>query len=79
MIESIAQTLPLSDARENLRAIIDNVIETGTQYTVTRHGRNVAVLLSYEDYEALIETMNILSDDDAMAAIAEAEAELGGA
>ena len=74
-----SQTLPLSDARENLRAIIDDVLETGTQYTVTRHGRNVAVLLSYEEYESLIETLNILSDDDAMDAIVEAEAEFGQA
>lgn len=73
------QTLPLSDARENLRAIIDDVLETGTQYTVTRHGRNVAVLLSYDEYEALIETLNILSDDDTMAAIAEAEDEIAQA
>jgi len=37
----------------------------------------VAVLLSHDEYESLIETLNILSDDDTMSAIAEAEAEFG--
>jgi antitoxin YefM len=71
------QTLPLSDVRENLRTIVDDVLETGSTYTITRHGRNVAVLLSYDEFESLTETLNILSDDDAMDAIAEAEAEFG--
>lgn len=70
------QTLSLTDARVNLRAIVDDVLDSGTQYTITRHGRNVAVVLSYDEYESLIETLNVLSDDDAMDAIAEAEDEL---
>lgn len=73
--ETPPQTLPLSDARLNLRAIVDDVRDSGTQYTITRHGRNVAVLLGFDEYESLIETVNILSDDDAMDAILEAEAE----
>lgn len=71
------QTMALTEARDNLRTIIDDVLATGTQYTITRHGRQVAVVLSYDEYEALIETLNILSDDDTMDAIAEAESELG--
>jgi len=71
-----ASTLALSEARENLRAIVDDVLETGTEFTITRHGRPVAVLLSHDDYEAMVETLNILSDDDSMDAIAEARAEL---
>lgn len=70
-----AQTLQLSEARENLRSIVDDVLACGTQYTITRHGREVAVLLSYDEYESLIETLNILSDDEAMDAIEEAELE----
>lgn len=77
--EGPAQTLPLTEARVNLRQIVDDVLGTGTQYTITRHGRNVAVLLAYDEYESLIESLNILSDDDAMDAIAEAEAEFGQA
>jgi prevent-host-death family protein len=69
-------SLPLSDVRENLRAIVDEVLATGTEFTITRHGKPVAVLMSFDEYESMIETLNILSDDEAMSAIAEAEAEM---
>jgi len=75
--EAPVSTMALSDVRENLRTIVDEVLATGTEYTITRHGKPVAVLLSYDEYESLIETLNILSDDETLAAIDEAEAELG--
>ncbi|WP_183407108.1 type II toxin-antitoxin system Phd/YefM family antitoxin [Nocardioides marmorisolisilvae] len=68
-------TLPIAEARENFRSLIDEVSQTGAGYTITRHGKPVAVLIAHDEYESLIETLNILSDDDAMDAIAEAEAE----
>ncbi|WP_063920408.1 type II toxin-antitoxin system Phd/YefM family antitoxin [Nocardia violaceofusca] len=71
-----SSVVALTEARENLKDIIDEVVETGTEFTITRHGKPLAVVLSYEEYESLLETLNILSDDDAMDAIAEAEAEL---
>ena len=43
---------------------------------ITRHGLPVAVVLSHDDYESLIETLNVLSDEQAVAAIGEAEADL---
>lgn len=69
-------TVALTEARDNLRAIVDEVVETGNEFTITRHGKPVAVILSYEEYESLVETLNILSDESAMEAIEEAEAEL---
>jgi antitoxin YefM len=69
---------PLTEVRDNLREIVDDVVETGNVYTITRHGRPVAVVLSHDEYESLMETMNILSDNDAMAAIAEARGEIDG-
>ncbi|WP_155373307.1 type II toxin-antitoxin system Phd/YefM family antitoxin [Catellatospora vulcania] len=69
-------TAPLTEVRDNLREVVDTVVNTGGEYIITRHGKNVAVILSYDEYEALVETLNILSDDATMAAIREAEAEL---
>jgi antitoxin YefM len=66
---------PLTEIRDRLSEIVDEVSTTGTEYTVTRHGRAAAVILAHDDYEALLETLNILSDHDAMAAITEARAE----
>ena len=67
---------PLTEARERLSEIVDDVAMTGADFLITKHGRPAAVLMGYEDYEALIESLNILSDADTMAALAEAEADL---
>ena len=41
-----------------------------------KQGRPAAVIVGHEEYESLIETLNILADSDTVAAIAEAEADL---
>lgn len=69
-------TAPLTEARERLSEIIDDVVNRGSQWTITRRGRPVAVVLSHDEYEALIETLNVLSDEPTMAAVAEADADV---
>lgn len=69
-------SVALTDVRDNIKTIIDDVVDTAAEYTITRHGKPVAVILSFEEYESLVETLNILNDDAAMGAIEEAEAEL---
>ena len=62
-------TSPLTEVRDNLSEIIERVATTGEEWVVTKHGRPVAVILSHDEYESLIETVNILSDDDTVDAI----------
>ncbi len=71
-------TSPLTEVRDNLSEIIEGVSATGEEWVVTKHGRPVAVILSYDEYESLIETVNILSDDDTVAAIEAGLADLDG-
>ncbi len=66
----------LTETRTNLSEIVDKVVATGEAWTVTRHGTPVAVVVSHEEYESLIESLNILSDPETMAAIREAEHEV---
>ena len=66
---------PFTEVRDKLREICDDVVATGNQYTITRHGKPVAVIVSADEYDSLIETLNILSDTDAMDAIAEGESD----
>ena len=68
-------TLSLTDVRGNLREVFDEIIRTGGEVTITRHGKPVAVLLAHDEYESLVKTVNILSDDETMAAITQSEAE----
>ena len=67
---------PLTEARNRLSEIVDDVISTGSDFVITKHGRPAAVLVGYDEYEALLETLNILSDPETMAALAEAERDL---
>ena len=67
---------PLTEARNRLSEIVEDVTSTGSEFVISRHGRPVAVVIGYEEYESLIETLNILSDVDTMGALAEAEADL---
>ncbi len=67
---------PLTEARNRLSEIVDEVVSTGSDLVITKHGRPAAVLIGYEEYEALLETLNILSDPEAMAALTEAERDL---
>ncbi len=67
---------PLTQARNRLSEIVDEVTATGSEFVITLHGKPAAVVMGYEDYESLIETLNILSDTEAMKALTEAEDDL---
>ncbi|MBI5160051.1 MAG: type II toxin-antitoxin system Phd/YefM family antitoxin [Micrococcales bacterium] len=54
-------TLPLAEARAKLSRLIESAVTTHERFEVTRNGDRAAVLLSAEDYDALIETVEILS------------------
>jgi prevent-host-death family protein len=54
-------TLSLADARANLSKLVESALTTHERFEVTRNGDRVAVLLSADDYDALLETVDILS------------------
>jgi antitoxin YefM len=67
-------TLPLSDARSSLSTLVARVETTHERVTITRNGRPAAVLISPADLEALEETLDVLSDPEAMRRLREGEA-----
>jgi antitoxin YefM len=69
-------TVPSTELREKLSDVLDDVEATGAEYVITRHGRPIAVVLSHDEYESMIESLNILSDAETMAAIAEGDEDL---
>lgn len=69
-------SVPLSDVRNRLSEIVEEAATAGSDFVITRHGRPSAVIVGHDEYESMIETLNILSDPDTMAAIEEAEADL---
>ena len=69
-------TVPLAEARAQLSKLVDEAMRTHERVEVTKNGRRAAVILSADDYDSLIETLDILSDRDAMSEIREAEADM---
>ncbi len=50
-----------SEARNNLRKIIDDVCENYDEYLIITKDKKRAVLLSYEEFSALQETLYLLT------------------
>jgi prevent-host-death family protein len=63
------QTVPLSKAKALLSEFIRRIREEHESFAITHRGKIEGVLLSIEEYESLIETLEILSDRDLMAGI----------
>lgn len=65
----MAKTVPVRELRSDLAHLLDEVADRREHVVVTRHGRPAAVLIPVDEYDALEETAEILSDADALAAI----------
>ena len=64
----------LREVRDHFSEIVDRVEREHERVTVTRNGNAAAVILSPEDLAQLEETLDVLSDPDALADIREADA-----
>jgi prevent-host-death family protein len=66
---SYSETVPLSKAKALLSEFVRRVREEHESFAITHRGRVEGVLLGIEEYESLIETLEILSDRELMASI----------
>ncbi|MDR1189934.1 MAG: type II toxin-antitoxin system Phd/YefM family antitoxin [Bifidobacteriaceae bacterium] len=64
----------LRHVRDHFSDVIDRVQNHHERVTVTRNGRAAAVVISTEDLSALEDTIDVLSDPEALAGIREADA-----
>jgi antitoxin YefM len=69
-------TQSLAAVKAHFSQVIDDVAGTHERVTVTKNGSPVAVILAVEDYESLMETLEILSDRQAVTEIREAERQM---
>lgn len=67
-------TQSLRDVRDHLSEVIDRVEHQHERVVVTRNGKPAAVIVSPEDLAQLQETIDVLSDPQALADIREADA-----
>ncbi len=67
--------MPISEARKKIFSIAQDVQKPNQHYTLTENGRPKAVVLSVDEYQSLIETVDILNNPVLMKDIKKAESE----
>lgn len=67
------ETTSLADAKNRLSELIAAVSGTWERVLITKNGKPAAVLIAPDDLESLLETLEVLSDPQAMAAIRESQ------
>jgi len=69
------KTLPVTEVREKLTTLVDEVNDKFEQVVITKNGRPRALLMSVDEFDSWQETIEILSDKKLMRDIAQAEKE----
>ena len=67
----MAKTMPISEVKTRLPELVSGVEAREDEIVVTRNGKPAAVLVNYDEYERLKETLDILSDPVSMRQIAQ--------
>lgn len=72
----MVNTITLKKLRPGLPEVIKGIDTRLDRYIVIKRGKPVAVMLGLDDYEGLLETIEILSDKDAVKRIRQAKKEI---
>ena len=67
------KSVPLTEAKERLSALVDEADATHEIIQITRHGRVAAVLMSADDLESLNETLHALRTPGVVEELAQAD------
>jgi prevent-host-death family protein len=73
----MSKTMPISEVKTKLPEIVSDIEKREDEIVVTRNGRPAAVLVNYEEYERLKETLDVLSDPASMRQIAQSKSFYG--
>jgi len=60
------ETIPITEAKTRIAELADRVAREHDHFTITRNGRADVMLISVAEYESLQETLDILSDEQAL-------------
>jgi len=72
----MVNTITLKELRPELPEVIKDIDTKLGRYIVTKRGKPIAVMMSPDDYEGLLETIEILSDKEAVRRIKKAKREI---
>ncbi|MGB5756353.1 MAG: type II toxin-antitoxin system Phd/YefM family antitoxin [Acidimicrobiales bacterium] len=72
IIVVMSETFPLAQVKSRFSEMVDRVEHTHDRIVVTRNGRPAAVMISPDELASLEDTLELLSDPEALAELAEA-------
>ncbi len=58
---NITDAISITEARANLKKVIDSVIDDHAPVAITRRGAGAAVMVSMDDWNGMVETLHLLS------------------
>ena len=56
------EAIPITQVRRDFLPLIDRVNGELYRFMMTKHGKPVAVILSYEEYSRMVETLRLIED-----------------
>ena len=62
----MARTLSISEVRNNLTRFPERLKNDPEPVEITQRGKPVMALMSWDLFESLVETMEVMADEDAM-------------
>jgi len=65
-MESLSTTLPVTDVKQRLLELLKKVELYHEVVTITRNGHPAGVMMGIDDFQSLLETVEILSDPQIM-------------
>ncbi len=68
-------TVPVAEARQNFSALVDQALATHQRVLVTRNGVPAIWMIAVDDFESIMETLDVLADAAAMADVAQSRAD----
>ncbi len=63
------KTISLKEARNRFSKIVDKVDRLSDRYVVTKNGKPKAVVMSAEEFESWVETLELMSNPKAVKAL----------
>ena len=72
----MVDTIPISQVRNDLSSLVDKVSDLSRTVYITVKGKVKAALISAAELELLNETLEVLSDPEAMEAIKHSQADI---
>jgi len=63
------KAIPITEARHELTSLPERLAKTPGAVAVTRRGKAVLAIMPWDLYESLVETLEIMGEEDLMAAL----------